>query len=50
MSLLHLLCVVVALVSVNAEDAYKFYTWTVTYGTISPLGTPQQVNLGLMSD
>ncbi|KAK4260052.1 hypothetical protein QN277_003224 [Acacia crassicarpa] len=30
---------------VKAEDAYKFYTWTVTYGTLSPLGTPQQVIL-----
>ena len=28
---------------VNAEDAYRYYTWTVTYGTISPLGVPQQV-------
>lgn len=27
---------------VNAEDAYRFFTWTVTYGTISPLGFPQQ--------
>ncbi|KAK7252848.1 hypothetical protein RIF29_37090 [Crotalaria pallida] len=46
-SLLHLfLCFVIGLVSlVQAEDAYKFYTWTVTYGTISPLGTPQQVIL-----
>lgn len=47
-SLLSLLCLVVALVSVSlvqAEDDYKFYTWTVTYGTLSPLGTPQQVIL-----
>ncbi|MED6167398.1 hypothetical protein PIB30_002368 [Stylosanthes scabra] len=48
-SVLHSLClVVVALLcvcSVEAEDAYKFYTWTVTYGTLSPLGTPQQVIL-----
>ncbi|KAF7847787.1 hypothetical protein BT93_L2575 [Corymbia citriodora subsp. variegata] len=26
----------------NAEDAYRYFTWTVTYGTISPLGVPQQ--------
>ncbi|OIW10968.1 hypothetical protein TanjilG_22775 [Lupinus angustifolius] len=42
------LCFVICLVSVcvvQAEDAYKFYTWTVTYGTLSPLGTPQQVIL-----
>lgn len=44
---LHLFCVVfLALLSVpllQAEDAYKYYTWTVTYGTRSPLGSPQQV-------
>lgn len=51
-SLLQLLCLVVASVSVSlvvqAEDAYKFYTWTVTYGTLSPLGTPQQVGNQLL--
>ncbi|KAL3649355.1 hypothetical protein CASFOL_005758 [Castilleja foliolosa] len=26
----------------NAEDPYLFYEWDVTYGTISPLGVPQQ--------
>ncbi|KAG5028678.1 hypothetical protein JHK87_012192 [Glycine soja] len=45
-SLLHLLLgVVLALLSVSlvqGEDAYKYYTWTVTYGTLSPLGSPQQ--------
>jgi len=45
--LLHLLRgVVVALLSVclvQGEDSYKYYTWTVTYGTLSPLGSPQQV-------
>ncbi|PKI78431.1 hypothetical protein CRG98_001177 [Punica granatum] len=30
---------------VVADDPYRFYTWTVTYGTISPLGVPQQVIL-----
>ncbi|XP_015963948.1 L-ascorbate oxidase homolog [Arachis duranensis] len=47
-SMLHSLCLVVALLcvcAVEAEDAYKFYTWTVTYGTLSPLATPQQVIL-----
>ncbi|KAL9327690.1 hypothetical protein ACSQ67_002693 [Phaseolus vulgaris] len=47
-TLLHLLCFVIASVSVSlvqAEDAYKFYTWTVTYGNLSPLGSPQQVIL-----
>ncbi|RZB57436.1 L-ascorbate oxidase-like isoform B [Glycine soja] len=48
-SLLHLLLgVVLALLSVSlveGEDAYKYYTWTVTYGILSPLGSPQQVVL-----
>ena len=46
-TLLPLLCLVLAFISVSlvqSEDAYKFYTWTVTYGTLSPLGTPQQVS------
>ncbi|KAL6273796.1 hypothetical protein ACE6H2_024488 [Prunus campanulata] len=46
--LLHLVCGVLAVFSVavvKAEDPYKFYTWTVTYGTRSPLGVPQQVIL-----
>ncbi|XP_051141270.1 L-ascorbate oxidase homolog [Andrographis paniculata] len=30
---------------VEAEDAYKYYTWTVTYGTAAPLDAPQQVIL-----
>lgn len=35
---------VVALLSRAAmgEDPYLFFTWNVTYGTISPLGVPQQ--------
>ncbi|PNY01739.1 L-ascorbate oxidase [Trifolium pratense] len=28
--------------AVRSEDPYVYYTWNVTYGTISPLGTPQQ--------
>ncbi|XLU41649.1 hypothetical protein S245_036463, partial [Arachis hypogaea] len=28
--------------SVVAEDRYQFFTWEVTYGTIYPLGVPQQ--------
>ncbi|KAL9678075.1 hypothetical protein QQ045_015914 [Rhodiola kirilowii] len=31
--------------TVLAEDPYLFYTWNVTYGTLSPLGVPQQVIL-----
>ncbi|GFY99003.1 SKU5 similar 11 [Actinidia rufa] len=27
---------------VRAEDPYLFFDWNVTYGTISPLGVPQQ--------
>ncbi|KAH6810264.1 SKU5 similar 17 [Perilla frutescens var. frutescens] len=30
---------------VRAEDAYKYYTWTVTYGAATPLGLSQQVIL-----
>ncbi|KAF8045328.1 hypothetical protein N665_5175s0001 [Sinapis alba] len=45
LSLLHLLVGALALVSVKGESPYKFYTWTVTYGVISPLGVPQQVIL-----
>ncbi|XP_062102140.1 L-ascorbate oxidase homolog [Humulus lupulus] len=48
--LVHLICgLVLAVLSsvsvVKADDPYKYYTWTVTYGTISPLGVPQQVIL-----
>ncbi|OVA12803.1 Multicopper oxidase [Macleaya cordata] len=46
--LLHLIFGVLVCLSVTlvkAEDPYRFYTWTVTYGTISPLGVPQQVIL-----
>ncbi|KAH9321762.1 hypothetical protein KI387_016401 [Taxus chinensis] len=28
--------------SVESEDPYKFFTWNVTFGTIWPLGVPQQ--------
>ncbi|MCL7026773.1 hypothetical protein MKW94_020564 [Papaver nudicaule] len=31
-----------AVMVVEAEDPYRYFTWVVTYGTISPLGTPQQ--------
>jgi L-ascorbate oxidase len=27
---------------VSGEDPYLFFRWNVTYGTISPLGVPQQ--------
>lgn len=30
---------------VRAEDPYLFFEWNVTYGTLSPLGVPQQVIL-----
>lgn len=35
----------VGLMAVHAEDPYLYFTWNVTYGTISPLGVPQQVIL-----
>jgi len=31
-----------AMSGVRGEDPYLFFTWNVTYGTISPLGVPQQ--------
>lgn len=34
-----------AIVLVQAEDPYLFFTWNVSYGTVSPLGVPQQVIL-----
>jgi len=38
-----LLCLSAAAMSmVRSEDPYLFFTWNVTYGTISPLGVPQQ--------
>ncbi|KAL2522796.1 SKU5 similar 17 [Forsythia ovata] len=46
--LLPLVCAILAFWNVyvvKAEDAYKYFTWTVTYGTASPLGAPQQVIL-----
>ncbi|XP_057481579.1 L-ascorbate oxidase homolog [Actinidia eriantha] len=46
--ILHSFFVALALLSVSlveAEDPYLYYTWTVTYGTASPLGAPQQVIL-----
>lgn len=30
---------------VKGEDPYLFFTWKVTYGTLRPLGLPQQVIL-----
>lgn len=44
--LLRLACGVLAVSCVTlviADDPYRFYTWTVTYGTSSPMGVPQQV-------
>ncbi|KAM3217881.1 L-ascorbate oxidase [Capsicum annuum] len=39
------LLVSLSVVAVKAEDPYVFYEWNVTYGTISPLGVPQQAIL-----
>lgn len=53
--LLHLICEIIFLVLlgsnvvVKADDPYRYYTWTVSYGTLSPLGVPQQVcNFGYL--
>ncbi|XP_058081192.1 L-ascorbate oxidase homolog [Magnolia sinica] len=45
---LHLFCLALACLSifqVRGDDPYRYFTWTVTYGTNSPLGIPQQVIL-----
>ncbi|CAM8893598.1 unnamed protein product [Rhodiola kirilowii] len=36
------LCLCLLLVCVNGEDPYRYYTWSVTYGDIYPLGVKQQ--------
>ncbi|KAJ3669854.1 hypothetical protein LUZ60_010178 [Juncus effusus] len=36
------LCVLLEFLLAGADDPYRFYTWVVTYGPISPLGTVQQ--------
>ena len=38
-------CLVSSVALVNAGDPYFYYTWNVTYGTVAPLGIPQQVIL-----
>ena len=43
--LLSLAAAFVGLSVVQAEDPYLFFTWNVSYGTLSPLGVPQQVIL-----
>ncbi|KAF3444365.1 hypothetical protein FNV43_RR14057 [Rhamnella rubrinervis] len=41
--LMFLLCLSAGAITViRGEDPYIFFTWNVTYGTISPLGVPQQ--------
>lgn len=41
-----LICLLAGTMSVvRGEDPYFYFTWNVTYGTLSPLGTPQQVIL-----
>lgn len=42
LSLMLCLLSVAAMQTVRGEDPYFFFTWNVTYGTISPLGVPQQ--------
>ncbi|KAI5684563.1 hypothetical protein M9H77_05791 [Catharanthus roseus] len=37
-----LLSLTIGVLLVHAEDPYLFFDWKVTYGTISPLGIPQQ--------
>lgn len=41
-----LICIFCAWAKVAfAEDPYLYFTWNITYGTLSPLGVPQQVIL-----
>ncbi|KDP30647.1 hypothetical protein JCGZ_16212 [Jatropha curcas] len=41
-----LVCLVAgAMLGVEGEDPYLFFEWNITYGTISPLGVPQQAIL-----
>ncbi|KAF7836917.1 L-ascorbate oxidase-like protein [Senna tora] len=41
-----LICLSAAtMLGVEGGDPYVYYTWDVTYGTLSPLGVPQQVIL-----
>lgn len=40
-----LLCLLAAGTTVRGEDPYFYFTWNVTYGTLSPAGVPQQVIL-----
>lgn len=41
-----LICLLAGTTSmVHCEDPYFYFTWHVTYGTISPAGVPQQVIL-----
>ncbi|KAK4783913.1 hypothetical protein SAY86_018281 [Trapa natans] len=37
-----LLCLTAGAMVAYAEDPYLYFTWNVTYGTISPLGVPQK--------
>ncbi|XP_022878712.1 L-ascorbate oxidase homolog [Olea europaea var. sylvestris] len=43
--LFSLILCVSTFVTVHCEDPYLFFTWNVTYATLSPLGVPQQVIL-----
>ncbi|KAF8783642.1 hypothetical protein HU200_000439 [Digitaria exilis] len=40
----HLLLLLLAVSLAGADDPYRYFTWTVTYGPITPLGTTQQRN------
>nr|CAB3455531.1 unnamed protein product [Digitaria exilis] len=42
LSALLLLLLLLAVSLAGADDPYRYFTWTVTYGPIAPLGTTQQ--------
>ncbi|XP_058735363.1 L-ascorbate oxidase homolog [Vicia villosa] len=41
-AILALMVCLMATTAVRSEDPYVYYTWNVTYGTVAPLGIPQQ--------
>lgn len=43
--MLALFLVTLLVVNTVAESPYRFFEWNVTYGTIWPLGLPQEVGL-----
>lgn len=50
--MVHLIYAALAVFGVSivvADDPHRFYTWTVTYGSVAPLGVPQQVGFWIFN-